>query len=77
MIQKEVDRMSRLPKKSDLPKSKLSPTDAYLFKLSSQAAKKQECMRRRLQREKAYAKRLGCIQHVHIIRRPGVALRMR
>eukprot|EP00986_Skeletonema_menzelii_P004825 scaffold1692_cov74-Skeletonema_menzelii.AAC.8 len=53
-IQLEVDRMSKLS--SDLPKSKLSARDAYLFKLSSQAAKKEEYRRRSQQKEKAYSK---------------------
>ena len=52
-IQLEVDRMSR---KSDLPKSKLSSRDAYLFKLSTKAAKHEECRRRSVQKEKAYNK---------------------
>eukprot|EP00984_Skeletonema_dohrnii_P013128 scaffold5408_cov129-Skeletonema_dohrnii-CCMP3373.AAC.11 len=54
-IQLEVDRMSQLSKKSDLPKSKLSSRDAYLFKLSSRAAKKEECRRRSQQKERAYS----------------------
>eukprot|EP00559_Dactyliosolen_fragilissimus_P004556 CAMPEP_0184857830 /NCGR_PEP_ID=MMETSP0580-20130426/2983_1 /TAXON_ID=1118495 /ORGANISM="Dactyliosolen fragilissimus" /LENGTH=497 /DNA_ID=CAMNT_0027353661 /DNA_START=43 /DNA_END=1536 /DNA_ORIENTATION=- len=55
-IQVEVDRMSQLSKKSDLPKSKLSSRDAYMFKLSSQAVKKEECRRRSQQKQKAYLK---------------------
>eukprot|EP00956_Cyclotella_meneghiniana_P001586 scaffold1793_cov19-Cyclotella_meneghiniana.AAC.1 len=55
-IQVEVDRMSNLSKKSGLPKSKLSSRDAYLFKLSSQATKKEECRRRSQQKQKAYSK---------------------
>eukprot|EP00985_Skeletonema_marinoi_P020715 scaffold12377_cov75-Skeletonema_marinoi.AAC.1 len=47
--------MSQLSKKSDLPKSKLSSRDAYLFKLSSRAAKKEECRRRLQQKERAYS----------------------
>eukprot|EP00984_Skeletonema_dohrnii_P020099 scaffold9709_cov126-Skeletonema_dohrnii-CCMP3373.AAC.10 len=53
-IQLEVDRMSQLSKKSDLPKSKLSSRDAYLFKLSNRAATKEECRRRSQQKERAY-----------------------
>jgi hypothetical protein len=49
--------MSRSSKQTDLPKSKLSSRDAYLFKLSSQALKKEECRRRLEQRHRAYAKR--------------------
>jgi hypothetical protein len=56
-IRREVKRMSRLSKQTDLPKSKLSSRDAYLFKLSSQALKKEECRRRLEKRERAYAKR--------------------
>lgn len=56
-IRREVKRMSRLSKQTDLPKSKLSSRDAYLFKLSSQALKKEECRRRKEQRQRAYAKR--------------------
>ena len=52
-IQLEVDRMSR---KSDLPKSKLSSRDAYLFKLSTRAVKREECRLRSVQREKAHKK---------------------
>ena len=55
-IQLEVDRMSQLSTKSDLPKSRLSSRDSYLFKLSSQAAKKEEYRRRSTQKRKAYAK---------------------
>ncbi len=55
-IQQEVDRMGRLSNRSDLPKSKLSRRDAYLFKLSSRATKKEECRRRSNRREKAYKK---------------------
>mmetsp|Transcript_15669 Transcript_15669/g.24337 ORF Transcript_15669/g.24337 Transcript_15669/m.24337 type:complete len:428 (-) Transcript_15669:48-1331(-) len=58
-IQAEVNRMSQLSKKSDLPKSKLSSRDAYLFKLSSQAAKKEECRRRSQHKQKAYSKQCG------------------
>ncbi len=56
-IRREVKRMSGLSKQTDLPKSKLSSRDAYLFKLSSQALKKKECRRRKEQRQRAYAKR--------------------
>jgi hypothetical protein len=52
----EVDRMSQLSKKSDLPKNKLSSRDEYLFKLSSQAVKKEEYRRRSNQKKKAYEK---------------------
>ena len=55
-IQLEVDRMSKLSKKSDLPKSKLSSRDACLFELSSQATKKEEWMRRSERKKRAYAK---------------------
>jgi hypothetical protein len=56
-IRREVKRMSRSSKQTDLPKSKLSSRDAYLFKLSSQSLKKEECRRLLEQRQRAYAKR--------------------
>ena len=56
-IRREVKRMSGLSKQTDLPKSKLSSRDTYLFKLSSQALKKKECRRRKEQWQRAYAKR--------------------
>lgn len=65
-FQREVDRMSQLSKKSgDLPRYKLSSRDEYLFKLSSQAVKKEEHRRRSNQKKRAYAKRHSCSHLPH------------
>ena len=55
-IQLEVDRMSKLSKKSELPTSNLSSRDAHLFKLSRQATKEEEWRHRSQQKKKAYSK---------------------